>query len=175
MKKYICTMIAAIVVASMQYTVVSALPYCGITWGSLPKEVNTMSTVNLTNVRTGQHECYDRMVFDFNGNVNGYHVEYVPEVYADGSGMLIPLAGAAKLQIVVRAPAYDTAGNPTYAATVNQQLPGVNLAGYQTFRQAKYAGSFEGQTTVGLGVRARLPFRVFTLENRIVVDVAHRW
>ncbi len=43
-----------------------------------------------------------------------------------------------------------------------------------------WAGSFEGQTTVGLGVRARLPFRVFTLEgpgdgSRIVVDVARYW
>jgi hypothetical protein len=42
------------------------------------------------------------------------------------------------------------------------------------------AGSFEGQTTIGLGVRARLPFRVFTLDgpgngSRIVIDVAHHW
>ena len=40
------------------------------------------------------------------------------------------------------------------------------------------AGSFEGQTTIGLGVRARLPFRVFVLAgpgsgSRLVVDVAH--
>ncbi len=43
-----------------------------------------------------------------------------------------------------------------------------------------YAGSFEGQTTLGLGVRARLPFRAFVLAgpgdgSRLVVDVAHRW
>ena len=55
-----------------------------------------------------------------------------------------------------------------------------NVAGYQTFRQVAYAGSFEGQTTLGLGVRARLPFRVFILAgpgdgSRLVVDVAHRW
>ena len=36
-------------------------------------------------------------------------------------------------------------------------------------------------TTVALGVRARLPYRVFTLydastnRSRLVVDVAHRW
>ena len=38
----------------------------------------------------------------------------------------------------------------------------------------------ESQATIGLGVRARLPFRVFTLTgpgsgSRLVVDVAHRW
>jgi hypothetical protein len=40
------------------------------------------------------------------------------------------------------------------------------------------AGSFDGQTTYGLGVRARFPFRVFTIagrHGRIVIDVAHRW
>ena len=43
-----------------------------------------------------------------------------------------------------------------------------------------FAGSFEGYTSIGLGVRARLPFRVFMLDgpgtsSRLVVDVAHRW
>jgi hypothetical protein len=51
----------------------------------------------------------------------------------------------------------------------------VNVSGYRTFRQVAWAGSFEGVTTVGLGTRARLPFRVFTLPGRVVVDVAHRW
>jgi hypothetical protein len=42
------------------------------------------------------------------------------------------------------------------------------------------AGSFEGVTNVGLGLRARLPFRVFTLSGpgsttRLVIDVAHAW
>ncbi len=34
-----------------------------------------------------------------------------------------------------------------------------------------------GQSTIGLGVRARLPFRVGTLDNptRVVIDVAHHW
>ena len=49
------------------------------------------------------------------------------------------------------------------------------MTGYQTFRAAKYGGSFEGVTLFGLGVRARLPFRVFKLDDRIVVDVAHSW
>ncbi|MDF2144717.1 hypothetical protein [Knoellia sp. p5-6-4] len=39
--------------------------------------------------------------------------------------------------------------------------------------------SFEGDTQLGLGVRARLPFRVSTLQDamtsRLVIDVAHRW
>ena len=54
------------------------------------------------------------------------------------------------------------------------------MTGYQTFRQVAYAGSFEGYTSIGLGVRAWLPSRVFTLDgpgsgSRLVVDVAHFW
>ena len=47
--------------------------------------------------------------------------------------------------------------------------------GFRTFRQVAGAGSSEGYTSEGLGVRARLPFRVFTLAGpgntvRLVID-----
>lgn len=55
-----------------------------------------------------------------------------------------------------------------------------NVAGYQTLRDVVFGGSFEGYSTFAVGVRARLPFRVFVLSGpgshgRIVLDVAHRW
>jgi hypothetical protein len=57
------------------------------------------------------------------------------------------------------------------------------VSGFTTFRQVASAGSFEGVSSIGLGVRARLPFRVVTASGipgsangvRVVVDVAHRW
>lgn len=153
-------------------------PYCGIVWGSLAKANPTMSTANVTNVRTGQHPCYDRMVIDLQGKVQGYSVQYVPVVVQDGSGFPIPLNGGAFLQVTVTAPSYDQNGQLTYNPAAKAELS--NVSGYQTFRQVAYAGSFEGYTSIGLGVRARLPFRVFTLDgpgtgSRLVVDVAHRW
>jgi hypothetical protein len=152
----------------------SATPaYCGITWGSLEKHGAWAAQYPLVNIRAGRHDCYDRLVFDFRGTVQGYHVSYVDEVTEDGSGRPVPLRGAGKLQIVVGGPAYDDAGNPTYTFANRAEL--VNVTGYQTFRQVAWAGSFEGTSTVGLGVRARLPFRVATLPDRIVVDVAHFW
>lgn len=56
----------------------------------------------------------------------------------------------------------------------------VNVSGWRTFRQAALGDSYGGTTTIGLGVRARLPFRVFTLagpgeHSRLVIDVAHKW
>lgn len=163
----------AILIALLPATAATAAPYCGITWGSLAKSAPMAGTGSLTNIRAGRHDCYDRLVFDVSGTARGYHVSYVNTMYEDPTGRVIPLRGGAKLSITVHAPAYDTAGRPTYRYANRNEL--ANVSGYRTFRQVAWAGSFEGLTTVGLGVRARLPFRVFTLPGRVVVDVAHLW
>lgn len=178
-------MIVAVGALALVGSVASVLPasadtssFCGLTWGSVPGTGGTASSNPVTNVRGGRHECFDRLVIDIRGATSGYDVRYVPAVYEDGSGNLVPLRGGAFLQIAARNPAYDGNGNPTYDPANPRELVGV--AGWRTFRQVAWAGSFEGTTTVGLGVRARLPFRVFTLAgpgggSRLVVDVAHRW
>ena len=151
---------------------------CPTGWGSL-REANTRTTLAaVTNVRTGRHDCFDRIVIDLAGKPTGYDVSYVSNVYQDGSGFLVPLRGGAKLQLIVHGPAYDDAGRSTYNPANQREL--TNVTGYRTLRQLASAGSFEGQTTIGVGVRARLPFRVFTLTgpgtgSRVVVDVAHSW
>ena len=156
----------------------AADPYCGQVWGSLMKADPAMSQAQVVNVRSGQHYCFDRLVIDLNGPVAGYTVRYVPEVVQDGSGFPVPLRGQAFIQLTVNAPAYDSNGNSTYNPTDKNEL--VNVTGYQTFRQVAWAGSFEGYSSLGLGVRARLPFRVLTRTgpdtgSRLVVDVAHFW
>ncbi|MEU6708972.1 AMIN-like domain-containing (lipo)protein [Streptomyces wuyuanensis] len=150
---------------------------CSTGWGSLPKSAADTNTAPLTNIRTGRHNCYDRMVFDVptaTGAV-GYHVGYVGSFHQDGSGRLIPVGGGAILEIFVNAPSYDSDYRPTYAAKAAKPLPGVKLTGYRTFRDTKFGASYEGQTQVGLGVRARLPFRALQLDSRLIVDVAHTW
>jgi hypothetical protein len=158
--------------------VAAAAPYCGIRWGSTAKNAASTATAPLTGVRAGRHPCFDRLVFDLRGKVNGYRVSYVSAVTEDASGRPVPLRGGARLLVVVGAPAYDAAYRPTYLPKNRREV--VAVTGWSTFRQVAFAGSFEGQTSFGLGVRARLPFRVFTLAgpgagSRIVVDVAHRW
>lgn len=151
-----------------------AAPYCGITWGSLAKEASPGSTALLTNVRVGGHGCYDRLVLDMTGDVHGYSVRYVDQVVFDGSGQPVALRGGARLEVIARAGA-----EPTDSFFLpNGEI--ANVSQYRTFRHVAWAGSFEGQTTIGLGVRARLPFRVFILDgpgsgSRLVIDVAHRW
>lgn len=161
----------------------AVVPYCDIRWGSLPKESSvttgpTPATGDLVDVRSGRHQCYDRLVMDVDGPVDGYLVRYVDQVRAPGSGFVVPTAGGARLEVTAVAPAYDANGQATYDPAHPSDL--VDVTGYPTFRQVTWAGSFEGRSTLGLGVRARLPFRVFTLEgpgdgSRVVVDVAHHW
>ncbi len=152
---------------------------CSATWGSLAKTSAPMTTAPLTAVRAGRHDCYDRLVLDLGaGATAGYSVSYVASVRQDGSGAVVPLRGGARLAVVAHAPAYDASGTPTYVPADPREL--VPVAGSRTFRQVAWAGTFEGYTTVGLGVRARLPFRVLVLPgpgagSRLVVDVAHTW
>ncbi|WP_433660054.1 AMIN-like domain-containing (lipo)protein [Nocardia sp. CA-128927] len=152
--------------------------YCGLVWGSLDKTSPAMTAAPITGIRSGQHECFDRLVVDVAGSGAGYRVGYVDAMTLDGSGKLVPLRGGAVLNVVILAPAHNDAGQETFRPGNRNEL--VDVAGYQTFRQVAWGGTFEGQTTVGLGVRARLPMRVFTLDgpgggSRVVVDVAHFW
>ncbi len=149
---------------------------CATPWGSTPEWVTSLGAAPLTRVRTGRHDCFDRVVFDLAGPAAGYRVEYVGQVMQDGSGAVLPVPGGARLLVNVNHPAYDGAGNPTIVPAPRAGRQVADVGGYRTLRSVVYGGSFEGATTFGVGVRARLPFRVFTVGgSRVVVDVAHRW
>lgn len=155
--------------ASPLPTVHHSSSYCGITWGSGPKSDPTMGKGEIDNVRTGRHECFDRVVINIDGPPAGYSVQYVPQVLSDPKGDTVNVPGGAKLQVVIRHPSFA----PTH---VGDKV--ASTKGFRTLRSVVYAGSFEGLTTYGVGTRARLPFRVFSIpggHGRIVLDVAHKW
>jgi hypothetical protein len=155
-------------------TSAASAPYCGITWGSQPKTVGAVTAdTQLTNIRAGRHGCYDRLVFDVRlGNVKWFSVKYATAV-TNKSGQVVPLRGGAKLSITSLIADYDGMTGQPYPYPNRAEL--VNVSGYPTFRQVAWADSDRHFTYFGLGVRARLPFRAFTLPGRLVVDVAHHW
>lgn len=153
---------------------------CSSPWGSLVKQATATDTSpsRIVNLRSGRHPCFDRLVVDLDGPAPGYIVQYVDEVVEDGRGNVVPLRGGARLEVRVFRPAHDDMGNATYQPA--DRYESLAVGSYDTFRQVAFLGTFEGETQVGLGVRARLPFRVFTLAgpgagSRLVIDVAHRW
>lgn len=174
------TMLTTIPMAPAQ-----AAPYCGITWGSMMKSGGTLVDLPIVNARVGRHDCYDRLVVDLgagHGDV-GYFVYYSDGLRQPGSGDLIPTAGGATLTVHVLAPGYDMYGRPSTPWTLNQHVvtpSQFTAGGFRTFRDLVWAGTYEGESTFGLGVRARLPFRVFRYDppccgSRLVIDVAHQW
>ncbi len=156
-------------------TSASAAPYCGQVWGSQPRSVYGLpSSSSVTGVRAGRHDCYDRLVLDLDGPLAGWSVKYVDVVLQDPTGTPVPVAGGARLEIVAQAGAVPTDAWFLPSGAL------VDTTGYRTFRDVRFAGSFEAVTTIGLGVRARLPFRAFVLAgpgagSRLVVDVGHQW
>ena len=153
---------------------------CATTWGSLDEASTSTADVRVLGARAGRHACFDRLVVDLgpaSTRTVGYHVGYRSRFTDIAKGDTIPLRGAADLVVTVQAPAYTPEGRPTYRPA--NRLEAVRVSGFSTFRQIAFGGSFEGQTTFGVGTRARLPMRAFVVKDatrqRLVVDVAHTW
>jgi hypothetical protein len=148
-----------------------------------------MSQAALYLTRVGQHACYDRVVFDINGPQNddppepvGFVARYVPVAKADGSGESVPVPGHAVLEVTIRAPIYglDNQGHQPWqqAPSVGQNLVApARIAGWSSLTAVTFAGSFEGQTTLAVGVRDVRPFRVWVSREQgyrhVVLDIAH--
>jgi hypothetical protein len=128
-----------------------------------------VGSLTLTGLRAGHHASFDRVVFQLDGPVPSYYsVRYVPMVRLDGSGNPLPLRGMAFLEVVIRAPTHDEDYRPVLSPTrLRPDFPAL--------REVNAPGSFEGQTTAGIGVTQRVGFRVLELANptRIVIDLAH--
>ncbi|MDQ1695086.1 MAG: hypothetical protein QOJ03_439 [Frankiaceae bacterium] len=129
-----------------------------------------MPAPRLVDISTGRHTTFDRVVFKLRGDSPGYTVGYVRRVRADGSGNVVPLRGKANLLVrLTPADAHNSAGAPTYTG------PRHIYPGYPQLREVAFVGDFEATVSIGLGLRHKAGFRVFTLHSptRIVVDVAH--
>lgn len=179
--KKLAAAVAAVLALAVPSPQAGAATTCGTEWGSLVKDRTGSTGSQVTDVRTGRHACFDRLVVDVGAGGPGrlgFRVAYAARVTSDGSGAVVPLRGGARIRIVLNAPAYDENYEATYLPGDPAEL--ADVGDFATFRQVAWAGSFEGRTTLGLGVRARLPMRAFVLRDqdggaRLVVDVAHHW
>lgn len=183
-------------------------PFCGITWGSLAKTSGPMTRAPMSGARVGRHDCYDRLVVDLAGTpAPGFHVSYTDGFTGVGPGNQLGVAGGAVLTVKVIAPATvpwsegaDVVGADRFAAGGFRTFRGLvyggsaetgdcdrNPVAVGRTHEGLYCSTDPPRlvnwlpiTKLGLGVRARLPFRAFALAGpgggtRLVVDVAHRW
>ncbi len=120
----------------------------------------------LTDLRLGDHDGYDRVVFELDGDGSaGWHVRYVDEATAHGSGHRVDLAGGAVLEVTL-----DNTLSPADSGVEEYDGPR-ELAGPGTIAEVELIGWFEGYTQAFIGVDAERPFRAFALGDRVVVDV----
>ncbi|WP_448631688.1 AMIN-like domain-containing (lipo)protein [Cellulomonas soli] len=84
------------------------------------------------------------------------------------------------LSIRVELATTDAAGDATFDPRWHYNHELVDVSRFRTFRQVAGGWGYQGYAILGIGTRARLPFRVFTLDgpgsgSRLVIDVAHKW
>lgn len=124
----------------------------------------------LTDLRVGAHpgEGYDRLVFEFDGPVPGYHVAYVDKPpYHYGSGEALYLAGDAWLEVRLAPAAAHTEAGEATLDTLRAMFAGPLL------REAASTCDFEGHVSWVFGVSTPSAFRVTELADpaRLVMDV----
>lgn len=121
----------------------------------------------LTAVRAAHHPGYDRVVFEFTGSGPAkVRAGYVSTLIADGSGLPVPIAGRAILQVTMTgADAHTSSGQVPVPDRAAYALPNV----ITTVR----SGDFEAVVSYGIGLAQRTAFTVSRLSNpsRVVVDV----
>jgi hypothetical protein len=135
------------------------------------REASADALVTVSDIRTGRQDGYDRVVLELGGTgTPGWDVRYVEQVWSQGMGDPIEVAGDAVLQVTVTGAGYpfDT-GVEEWAGP--DPLPG---NGTQTVTEVAWDATFEGTSVAVVGTTGEAPFRVYALEDptRIVVEVA---
>ncbi|PSL58152.1 hypothetical protein B0I31_101368 [Saccharothrix carnea] len=125
----------------------------------------------LTDIRTGRHADFDRVVLDLAGHRPEFFIRCVDQLYQDGSGYPVSLPGTYFLEVrLAPAAAHDDSGNPTYTGPRQFGTPALT-----NVQAVAITGDFEANLTVGLGLRRDSWHRVFVLSSptRVVIDVGH--
>jgi hypothetical protein len=125
----------------------------------------------LTSVRVGEHDGYDRVVFQFSGGLPAITAGRVPAVYADPRGTPVPLAGQSYLHVVFRGASAvcPQRQQPTWTG------PSVLTPYYPQLLMVSAAGDFEGYLSFGIGLATRGNYHASTLTgpDRVVIDFSH--
>ena len=138
---------------------------------SAPAPADLTETALLTDVRVGTEDDVSRVVFEFEGGVPGFAVEYVdPPITSDGSGETVQVEGAAFIQVRMEpASGVDLSGE-----TFEETYTGPDrIRGSGPVNEVVRTGDFEANLTWVLGLDSDVPFRVVTLDapSRIVIEM----
>jgi hypothetical protein len=132
---------------------------------------NRLSTLVGTDIRTGGHECFERVVLELGGSgeLPGFQVQYEPDPILDSpSGEPVEVAGDATLVLSVGVWMPDIEGNGYQGP---REFVPTNVVNILELQQIE---NFEGQNAWAIGLDQQRDFAVSTLSDpfRIVIDIA---
>ena len=132
---------------------------------------NRLTTLVGTDIRTGGHECFERVVLELGGSgeLPGFQVQYEPDPILDSpSGEPVEVAGDATLVLSVGAWMPDIEGNGYQGP---REFEPTNVVNIQELQQIE---NFEGQNAWAIGLDRQRDFTVSTLTEpfRIVIDIS---
>ena len=131
----------------------------------------TVPRAQLTDVRVGTHDGYDRIVFEFADGVPELTItQATPPLLSDPAGQAMNVAGTAFLQVVMHGGTKQTlAGGSSYTGSTDFK------PGFGQLAELVEGGDFEAVNLWYAGLNANGCVRAFTLgsPSRIVIDVQH--
>lgn len=126
---------------------------------------------HLVDIRSGVHEGYDRVVFEFSGDgVPSWRGEYTDAAAELGRGEAIEVAGEHILEINVNGPSWAPGDEPTDGLPTQEHYER-DRGG--AFEEVFIQGPFEAHSQYLIGVDQEQPFQLQLLEEptRLVVDI----
>ncbi len=133
--------------------------------------VGTVVRAQITDVRVGEHDGYDRIVFEFAAGIPEYRIEEaMPPFIQDPSGLPMNVAGSAFWKIVMNG---GTIVSPDGGVTYSG--PRTFSPGFSKLVQLITGGDFEAVSTWYVGLSDVSCLRVQTLSSpsRLVIDIQH--
>lgn len=117
----------------------------------------------ITTISAGSTDCYDsiNVIMEPSDVELSYIVRYVDEVPAQGTGDPVEVRGGAAMEVLIGSPLGDPDDGSFDALTqAIDQL--VDISSFFAIEDVAFGGSFEGMTTLAIGVSSQLPFIVET-------------
>lgn len=134
-------------------------------------DAGTAARAQIIDIRVGEHDGYDRIVFEFDAGTPEYRIEVAaPPFVRDPSGLPMNVSGSAFLQIVMNG---GTIVSPDGIATYSG--PTSFSPDFAKLVALVNAGDFEAVSTWYVGLSDVSCLRVQTLASpsRLVIDIQH--
>jgi hypothetical protein len=130
-----------------------------------------MDPATLRAARTGPHTEYDRVVFEFDGDLPGYRIEQAnPPIRECGSGQVVSVAGQGWIRVRLEpARAHEVVEGAARATIGNRN----RTLDHSRLVQLVMTCDYEGRVEWVLGLRSPGRYQAQELSNpaRLVVDV----